>query len=323
MTNGLLTFRSIGQHDQNRMLASEPIKNERNENRRATDCFVQLTWKSEDGEKLFEQCRAIDISEGGVAVECPDVIPLCASVVVWAPAFQVAALAQVRHCTWRQSIYVLGLEFLARTSTTTNDPTAPDHYELLRLSPSADHESIDRVYRVLARRFHPDNKDTGNAETFLRISEAYRVLSHPKRRAQYDEERALVRSTPRFHFRSAEFFRGVPGEQNRRLAVMCLLYRQFTSNVEQPGLSILELEELTGCTREEISLSLWYSCEKGYTRSSDRDFRITVAGVDYVEHRLAELQQNERGPMMALVSGPPTIAPPPPMVEVFSPQPQS
>src|SRR5436305_407693 len=64
----------------------------RQEERNAADCLVELTWKSEHGEKLFGQCRAIDITENGVAVECPEALPLLSSVIIWAPAFHVAAL---------------------------------------------------------------------------------------------------------------------------------------------------------------------------------------------------------------------------------------
>src|SRR5712671_7039169 len=56
-----------------------------------------------------------------------------------------------------------------------------DHYEVLQISPNADLETIRRVYRIQAQRFHPDNLDTGNAETFRRISDAYEVLIDPRR----------------------------------------------------------------------------------------------------------------------------------------------
>jgi hypothetical protein len=46
-----------------------------------------LIWKSESGEKLFESCPAIDISDSGVAIECPESIPLLAHVIVRAPLF--------------------------------------------------------------------------------------------------------------------------------------------------------------------------------------------------------------------------------------------
>src|ERR1700733_7136412 len=97
-------------------------KSNRQEERNPADCVVELTWKSEFGEKLFEHCRAIDITENGVAVECPESLPLLSNVIIWAPVFHVAALAQVRHCTWHESIYVLGLKFLGRPTTVQNDP---------------------------------------------------------------------------------------------------------------------------------------------------------------------------------------------------------
>src|SRR6185437_4287022 len=58
-----------------------------------------------------------------------------------------------------------------------------DHYETLQISPNADAETIRRVYRLQAQRFHPDNLETGNAEMFRRISEAYEILIDPERRA--------------------------------------------------------------------------------------------------------------------------------------------
>jgi hypothetical protein len=267
--------------------------------RKPTDCDVELTWKSEQGEKQFGHCRATDITEGGVAVECPEALPLMASVIVTVPRFHVAALAQVRHCTWQRSIYVLGLRFLARTTTVQSDPYAADHYELLRLSPGVDAETIERVYRKLAKRFHPDNPETGDAETFLRIAEAHRVLSDPQKRLKYDAERIAVRASPRFQFRSAEFFSGVLGEQNRRLAILCLLYRKGTSNYEFPGLSLFDLEQMTGCTQGELGFSLWYNCEKGFARATDRDYCLTAEGVDFVEQKLAE----DRGEFRAIAAG--------------------
>ncbi len=129
-----------------------------------------------------------------------------------------------------------------------------DYYEILRIGPHADEETIERVYRTLADRFHPDNPSTGDANTFLRLREAYETLSNPAERAKYNVLRQETGGTMRFWLRGREFFDGVRGGQNRRLAVLCLLYRQRISTHEAPGLSILDLERLTGCTREELDL---------------------------------------------------------------------
>ena len=60
-----------------------------------------------------------------------------------------------------------------------------DFYELLQLSPNADDETIHRVFRHLAKRFHPDAPG-GDAERFNRLVEAHQTLTDPARRAAYD-----------------------------------------------------------------------------------------------------------------------------------------
>lgn len=55
-----------------------------------------------------------------------------------------------------------------------------DLYETLQVSPNADPETIHRIYRILAQRFHPDNQDTGNAPIFQALTTAYHVLGDPE-----------------------------------------------------------------------------------------------------------------------------------------------
>ena len=61
-----------------------------------------------------------------------------------------------------------------------------DYYEVLQVSDVAEPETINRVYRMLAQRYHPDNQETGNEARFRSITEAYQVISNPEKRAQYD-----------------------------------------------------------------------------------------------------------------------------------------
>lgn len=64
---------------------------------------------------------------------------------------------------------------------------ADDYYELIGVPRSADAKEIQRAYRKLARRYHPDvNKEVGAEDKFKQISEAYHVLADPDSRAQYD-----------------------------------------------------------------------------------------------------------------------------------------
>ncbi len=78
----------------------------------------------------------------------------------------------------------------------TKDFLEKDYYKALGVSKGASAEEIKKSYRKLARKYHPDaNKgDTGSEERFKEISEAYNVLSDPKRRKEYDEARSLFGS---------------------------------------------------------------------------------------------------------------------------------
>jgi DnaJ-class molecular chaperone len=60
------------------------------------------------------------------------------------------------------------------------------HYQVLQLTPDAGREVIDAAYRALARVYHTDNRETGNAERFLEVKEAHEVLSDSAKRAAYD-----------------------------------------------------------------------------------------------------------------------------------------
>ena len=68
-----------------------------------------------------------------------------------------------------------------------------DFYKVLGVDKQAGADEIKKRYRALARELHPDkNKgDAAKEEKFKGISEAYEILSDTKKRAEYDEARAL------------------------------------------------------------------------------------------------------------------------------------
>lgn len=66
-----------------------------------------------------------------------------------------------------------------------------NYYEILEVSETASKEVIEKVYKVLAKKYHPDvnPEDIKEAEEkFKEISEAYEVLSDDTKRKAYDIE---------------------------------------------------------------------------------------------------------------------------------------
>ena len=69
-----------------------------------------------------------------------------------------------------------------------------DYYETLQISVNADPETIHRIYRILAQRFHPDVDPTLEAASRMKeINAAYAVLRDPAQRSQYDARLASRR----------------------------------------------------------------------------------------------------------------------------------
>ena len=163
-----------------------------------------------------------------------------------------------------------------------------DHYEVLQISPNADIETIHRVYRIMASRFHPDNPRTGNTETFLLLKGAYEVLVDPEKRAKYDQTRQIEDEAPLPVFELQDFVYGLQGEINRRLGVLALLYNRRRANQDHPGLSLLDLEKRMAFPREHLTFALWYLRSKGYVSQEDNsDCGITATGIDFIESHSA------------------------------------
>ena len=68
-----------------------------------------------------------------------------------------------------------------------------DFYKVLGVAKDVSETELKKVYRKLARKFHPDSNpgDTAAEAKFKEISEAYSVLSDAEQRKEYDAIRAM------------------------------------------------------------------------------------------------------------------------------------
>lgn len=160
-----------------------------------------------------------------------------------------------------------------------------DYYELLQVSMSAEIETIHRVYRMLAQRYHPDNQETGNRSRFSEISEAYRVLSDPQERARYD-----VQHEQHKHDRWRLVQTGGAAENDFeleemvRLTVLEVLYTKRRMEPREPAIFALDLEAMIGRPREHLEFTIWYLGQKKFvTRDDNSRLVITAEGVEYLE----------------------------------------
>jgi len=156
-----------------------------------------------------------------------------------------------------------------------------DHYEILQLSPNAELETVERVFRMLAKRYHPDNRLAGNAEKFNMLVRAYEVLSNPEQRAAYDltyeKERALQRKV----FEKALPSEGADADRRIQQGILSLLYMTRRRDASSPGMGIMELERLLDCPEKHMEFHIWYLKEKGWIKRTDAGgFAITAEGVD-------------------------------------------
>ena len=155
-----------------------------------------------------------------------------------------------------------------------------DYYELLEISPRANSETIERMFRYFAQRYHPDNSQTGNPARFHVVVEAHNMLRDPVRRARYDIQYQIQSSA---RSKLLDEVNGTKSCQDTDLqnSLLSLLYVKCRQNVRDPGVDNLELERLTRCPAEHLEFHLWYLREKGWVKRTESGrLAITVEGID-------------------------------------------
>jgi curved DNA-binding protein len=164
-----------------------------------------------------------------------------------------------------------------------NHDRLPDYYEDLQISPNADSETIERVFRLLAKRCHPDNNVTGNADAFTRISSAYKVLTDAEKRAAYDARHVAVKAEKWKASETASSKR-FENDELLRKRILSILYIERRNDASSSSVGLWRIEQLIGLPEKVLEFHVWYLKEKGWLQRTDTGgYAITAAGVDAVE----------------------------------------
>lgn len=99
----------------------------------------------------------------------------------------------------------------------------PSYYEVLEVSPDATPEEIKKSFRKLALKYHPDRNGNSDEskQKFMRLVEAYEVLSNEQSRKKYDGRTHMPESST--WIPSADFSKVYSYEE---------LKRQYRSSVQ-------------------------------------------------------------------------------------------
>jgi len=158
-----------------------------------------------------------------------------------------------------------------------------DYYEALQLNPNADEETINRVFRILVKRYHPDNRDSGNTKKFNEVMDAYRFLSDPEKRAAYDVRYDQNRATVLKLFDEASASDSFESDRRISEGILSLLYVSRRRDPDRGGVGVIQMERLLGCPSQHLEFPLWYLRQKSWVERLENGLiAITAAGVDKV-----------------------------------------
>jgi len=180
-----------------------------------------------------------------------------------------------------------------------------DYYVILGISRGADQRKIQKAYRNIVKKFHPDATGTQeSSEKFLEVKEAYETLADEVRRKQYDEELATEGSALRitrvpkivekrtslfdhmddFFSSVDEFYSGfLPGffhkglRRGKSLVLELILTPREASQGGLFPITVPVVEDCPRCSRAGLWEEFFCPVCRGYGRvRSKREFSLSV-----------------------------------------------
>ncbi len=158
-----------------------------------------------------------------------------------------------------------------------------DYYDLMQISPNAEEDTIQGMFRHLAKKWHPDGQQ-GDAERFRLLVEASKTLTNPETRAAYDIKYQAFWESKWKLAADASNSQGFIDDADVRERLLSLYYVQRRSTMQNPGLGEMEVARLMRIPIELVEFHIWYLKEKRWIERLDTGMlAITALGVDQVE----------------------------------------
>ena len=165
-----------------------------------------------------------------------------------------------------------------------------DYYEILQLNANATQDAIERMFRYLAVKYHPDKG--GDKERFNFLVKAFEILRDPVSRASYDAEQEQEKKG---NAALTDHARKAGPDTIERHELLCLFYARRRQAENSPALGAHTVKKMMNLPDEVLEFHLWYFREKGWIkRAENGGLVITAEGVDKVEEGEIKLNQHLR-----------------------------
>ncbi|MDE2560668.1 MAG: J domain-containing protein [Sphingomonadales bacterium] len=162
-----------------------------------------------------------------------------------------------------------------------------DYYKILQLGPSCSDSMLKNAYHNLAKMFHPDHSDTGDADKFNEVTAAYRLLKDPEQRSIYDVKYAEYFGEEALHspdgdaLEKGEAIALSDGDAHTR--ILLFLYKRRRENARDAGVGRFFVQEMLMCSDENFEFYIWYLKAKNFIEITEQGtLEITIQGVDHV-----------------------------------------
>lgn len=167
------------------------------------------------------------------------------------------------------------------------DQVFVDYYNILQVNPNCDSKILESAYRQLLKMYHPDHTATADNGKFNEVMEAYRVLRHPHRRAEYD--RLYIENNRDAWLRSASSSdagvdeKSALDDADAHARILTFLYKRRREHAQDAGVVGFYLQEMLKCSDEHFEFHKWYLKEKGFIVVTEHGtLAITIQGIDHV-----------------------------------------